>query len=320
MPTYPVTEPLDSGMLDVGYGQRIWWETAGNQNGKPAVLLHGGPGSGSSPRWRRWFNPERYLIVQFDQRQCGRSEPNAGASAKVDLSTNTTDHLIADIEMLRKALEIDAWLVWGGSWGTTLALAYAETHPRRVTEMILGSVTTTTNREVDWVTRQMGRIFPTQWDKFVHHLPEPERGGNLAAAYARLLQDPDPVVHQAAAAAWCKWEDTHVATVPGYQPDPRYQDPRFRLCLARLVTHYWANAAFRGDDELLDHVHRLGSIPGVLLHGKLDISSPLDIPWQLAREWPGAELVVIGDEGHHGGDAMTTATIAATDRFARRLA
>jgi proline iminopeptidase len=312
---YPVTEPFDTGLLDVGGGQRVWWEVAGNPQGKPAVLLHGGPGSGSSPSWRRWFDPERYLIVQFDQRQCGRSEPNAGDQAVVDLSSNTTDHLIGDMEQLRNQLGIDRWLLWGGSWGTTLALAYAQAHPDRVSEMILSSVTTTTGREVDWVTRQMGRVFPEQWWEFVAHLPEPERDGNLAVAYATLLQDPDPAVHEPAAAAWCRWEDTHVATVPGYKPDPRFEDPHFRRCFSRLVTHYWANAGFRKDGELLDGVRGLGRIPAVLIHGKLDLSSPLDIPWQLAQAWPDAELVVIGGEGHHGGDARTEALVAATDRF-----
>lgn len=313
---YAVTEPFATGLLDVGAGQRIWWEAAGNPDGRPAVLLHGGPGAGSSPRWRRWFDPERYLIVQFDQRQCGRSVPNAGAGTVVDLSENTTDDLISDIELLRTSLGIDRWLVWGGSWGTTLALAYAEAHPDRVTEMILASVTTTTSREVDWVTRQMGRVFPEQWREFVSLLAEPERAGNLAAAYARLLQNPDPAVHEPAAAAWCRWEDTHVATVPGFRPDLRYQDHRFRLCFARLVTHYWANAAFREDGALLAGARSLGHIPAVLIHGRLDMSSPLEIPWQLARVWPGAELVVVDNEGHHGGHGMTDATIDATDRFA----
>lgn len=316
MAEYPAIEPFDSGFLEIGDGHHVWWEAAGNPDGKPAVLLHGGPGSGSSPRWRRWFDPKQYLIVQFDQRQCGRSEPNAGDTAVVDLGENTTDHLISDIELLRSSLGVDRWLVWGGSWGSTLALAYAEAHPDRVTEMILGSVTTTTSREVDWVTRQMGRVFPEQWGEFVSLLPEPERAGNLAAAYARLLRDPDPAVHQPAAAAWCRWEDTHVATVAGYEPDPRFEDPRFRLCFARLVTHYWANAAFRDAGALLEGAALLGDIPAVLIHGRLDVSSPLDTPWQLAQVWPGAVLLVIDGEGHQGGYGTTEATIDATDRFA----
>jgi proline iminopeptidase len=317
MADYAITEPFDSGLLAVGDGQLIWWETAGNPTGKPAVLLHGGPGSGSFSRWRRWFDPDRYMIVQFDQRQCGRSEPNAGDRRGVDLSNNTTDHLIADIELLRSQLGIERWLVSGVSWGTTLALAYGVAHPDRVAEMILRSVVTTTNREVEWVTRTMGRLFPEEWSEFVSFLPESERADNLAAAYTRLLQDPDPAVHEPAAVAWCRWEDTHVAAVPGHDPDPRFEDASFRLCFARIVTHYWANGAFRDDGELIRSASRLGDIPGVLIHGRLDMSSPIDIPWKLARRWPGAELVVIDDEGHQGGSGMDEAMIAATDRFAR---
>ena len=316
MSAYSTSEPFGSGYLDVGDGQQIWWEASGNPKGKPALVLHGGPGSGLSPTRRSSFDPARYLIVQFDQRQCGRSEPNAGTDAAVDLARNTTDYLIADAELLRDHLLIERWMVWGGSWGTTLALAYAQSHPERVTEMILVSVTTTTAREIDWVTRQMGRLFPEQWTEFVSHLPISERDGNIAAAYANLLQDPDPTVHGPAAAAWCQWEDTHVATAPGHQPDPRFEDARFRLCFARLVTHYWSNEGFRKDGELLAGVRDLGHIPVVLIHGSLDVSSPLDVPWKLALAWPGAELVVIDNEGHSGGDAMAEAIVAATDRFA----
>jgi len=316
MADYPVTEPFDGGLLDVGDGNRIWWEVAGNPNGKPAVLLHGGPGSGSSPGWRRWFDPERYLIVQFDQRQCGRSKPHAGDSSVADLSANTTDYLIADMETLRTTLGLDRWLVWGGSWGTTLGLAYAAAHPTRVSETILSSVTTTTRREVDWVTSQMGRVFPQEWAEFIALVPEAAHTGDIAAAYTRLLRNPDPAVHEPAAAAWCRWEDTHVATVPGFEPDPRFEDAKYRLCFARLVTHYWANTGFRSDDELMLGARSLGDIPCVLIHGRLDVSSPLDIPWQLAQVWPGSELIVVGDEGHHGGDAMSGAITAAADRFA----
>jgi proline iminopeptidase len=313
--SYPVTETFDDGMLDVGDGHRVFWEVAGKPDGKPAVILHGGPGSGNSAGFRRMFDPERYLIVQFDQRQCGRSTPHA-AEPVVDLSTNTTQHLIADIEQLRRHLGINRWLVWGGSWGTTLGLAYAETHPKRVSEIVLASVVTTSRREVEWVTRAMGRVFPEQWERFRDHVPEADRDGNLAAAYARLLQAAEPAVHEPAAIEWCAWEDTHVATVPGFEPDPRYEDARFRLCFARLVTHYWANAAFLPDEALLDGADRLAGIPGVMVHGQLDISGPLDVPWQLAKAWLDAELVVIGSEGHVGGREMTDVIVDATNRFA----
>jgi proline iminopeptidase len=316
MHRYAVTEALDGGLLDVGDGHQVFWEIAGKPHGKPAVILHGGPGAALPARMRRLFDPDRYLIVQLDQRQCGRSTPHA-AEPVVDLSTNTTAHLIADMERLRHHLGIDRWLLWGGSWGTTLALAYAETHPERVTEMVLASIVGTSRAEVAWVTRDMGRVFPQQWEQFLDALPPAERGGDLSAAYARLLQDPDPAIHEPAAAAWCAWEDTHVATVPGHTPDERYEDARFRLCFARLVTHYWSNAGFLEDGALLRDAHRLSGIPVVMVHGQLDISGPLDIPWQLAKVVPGAELVVIGDEGH-GGTSSYDVVVATTDRFAGR--
>ncbi len=251
----------------------MFWEVAGNRDGKPALIVHGGPGAPLSSRARRMFDPDRYLIVQFDQRQCGRSTPHA-AEPVVDLSTNTTAHLIADVERLRQHLGIERWLLWGGSWGTTLALAYAEAHPERVTEMVLASVVGTSHDDVAWVTQAMGRVFPEQWEQFRDALPPAQRHGNLAAAYADLLQDPDPAVHQPAAAAWCAWEDTHVATVPDRRPDPRYEDPRFRLCFARLVTHYWSNAAFLEDGALVRDAHRLAGVPVVMVNGQLDISAP----------------------------------------------
>jgi proline iminopeptidase len=261
------------------------------------------------------FDPDRYLIVQFDQRQCGRSTPHASEPV-VDLSTNTTAHLIADMERLRADLGIERWQLWGGSWGTTLALAYAEAHPERVTAMILASVVGTSRAEVAWVTRAMGRVFPRQWEQFRDAVPATDRDGDLSAAYARLLVDPDPALHEPAAAAWCAWEDTHVATVPGHRPDPRYTDARFRLCFARLVTHYWSNAAFLDDGALVRDAHRLAGIPVVMIHGQLDISGPLDVPWELSRAIPGAELIVIGDEGHGGADATRAAILAAAQRLA----
>jgi proline iminopeptidase len=316
MSTFAATEPFDTGQLDVGDGHRLYWEVSGNPRGKPAIVLHGGPGGGSSPGFRRMFDPDAYLIVQFDQRNCGRSTPSA-SQPEIELSTNTTTHLVADCERLRTHLGIDRWLVWGGSWGTTLGLAYAEEHPGRVSEMVLASVVTTSHREVEWITRSMGRVFPEQWEAFRDGVPEAERDGNLAAAYSRLLHDPDARVRDEAARRWCAWEDTHVATYPGHRPSPRYDDPGFRLCFARLVTHYWSNAAFLGDGVLLDRVDRLAGIPAVLVHGRLDISGPPDIPWELSRRWADAELVLVDNAGH-GGETMMAPVVAATTRFAGR--
>ena len=222
----------------------------------------------------------------------------------------------SDCERIREHLGIDRWLVWGGSWGTTLGLAYAEAHPDRVTELILVSVVTTTRREVEWITRAMGRVFPEEWERFRDGVPEEDRDGDLSLAYSRLLESADADVRDRAAKAWCAWEDTHVATTPGYEPDPRYDDPRFRLCFARLVTRYWSNAAFLEDGQLLRDAHRLAGIPGVLINGRLDISGPTDIAWELARAWPDAELVIVGDAGHGAGDAGMEASLDAAERFA----
>ncbi|MFE9427575.1 prolyl aminopeptidase [Kitasatospora sp. NPDC006697] len=312
---YPPVEPYEQGVLDTGDGNLLHWEVCGNPAGRPAVVFHGGPGSGAGPFWRRLFDPAAYRVVLFDQRGCGRSTPDA-ADPETSLAANTTAHLIADAELLRERLGIGRWLVLGGSWGATLGLAYAERHPDRVSELVLFSVTNTTRREVAWVTREMGRVFPAEWARFRDAVPAAERDGDLAAAYARLLADPDPAVRERAAEEWCRWEDVHVSTQPGHRPDPRYRDPRFRLRFARLVTHYWANAAFLPDGALLREADRLAGIPGVLVHGRLDVSGPPDIAWQLAQRWPEAELVLIGGEGHGlSGQSTVSAVVAATDRF-----
>ena len=315
MDPYPVTEPFDGGLLDVGDGHAVHWEAAGNRRGTPALIVHGGPGAPMSARARRMFDPQRYLVVQFDQRQCGRSTPHA-ATPVVDLTTNTTTHLVADMELLREHLGIERWLLWGASWGTLLALTYAAAHPRRVRALVLVSVVGSHRADVAWVTRAMGKVFPAQWERFRDGVAPEDRDGDLAAAYARLLQDPDPAVHEPAAVAWCEWEDTHVATVPGYTHDTRYDDPRFRLCFARLVTHYWSNGCFVDDGAPLRDAPRLAGIPIVMINGQLDISGPLDNAWQLAKVLPDAELVVIDGEGHGGAGTTMDAILAATDRFA----
>ncbi len=318
MGLYPEIEPYDHGMPDVGHGNHVYWEACGNPVGKPAVVLHGGPGSGCAPGWRRYFDPSAYRVVLFDQRGCGRSTPHASDPA-VDLASNTTQHLVADIERLRQQLGIEQWLVFGGSWGSTLGLAYAENNPERVSEIVLFSVVTTTRREVEWVTRTMRRFFPAQWARFRDGVPPAERDGSLVEAYSRLLHDPDPAVRAKAAKDWCDWEDTHVAVRSGHRPNPRYEDPVFRMCFARLVTHYWRHAAWLEDGMLLREAGKLSGIPGVLVHGRLDVSSPPDIAWELAQAWPDAELALIDEAGHGSGDPGTTeALVTATNRFATR--
>jgi proline iminopeptidase len=311
---FPVPDPFDEGMLDVGDGHLVYWNVRGAPRGKPVVLLHGGPGSGSSPRTPGMFDPAKYRIVQFDQRNCGRSTPGA-ATDVVNFRHNTTAHLVADMERVRELLDIERWMVWGGSWGTTLALAYAQTHPDRVTEMILVAVVATSRADVEWITRSMGRVFPAEWQRFVEGVPEAERDGNLAAAYSRLLHSLDPTVCERAALAWCKWEDTHIATFPGATPSARYEDPAFRLSFARLVTHYWSNAGFLQEGQLLRDVDRISHVPALLVHGRFDISGPPDFPWKLAQRWPAAQLVLV-DEGHPGGDESVRLVMDAAARFA----
>ena len=315
---YPEIEPHGHGTLDVGEGNLMYWEVCGNPEGKPAVVLHGGPGSGCSPGMRRYFDPAAYRVVLFDQRACGRSLPHA-SDVSVDLMSNTTDHLIGDIEQLRKHLSIERWQLFGGSWGSTLGLAYAERYTERVSEMVMVSIVTTSRREVQWVTREAGRYFPEQWARFRDGVPQADRDGDLVAAYYRLLNDPDPAVREKAARDWCSWEDAHVAVRSDHRPDPRYDDPVFRMAFARLVTHYWHHAAWLEDGALLRDAGRLAGIPGVLVHGRIDVSGPLDIAWHLAQAWPGSELIVIDEAGHGARDpGVTEALLAATDRFARR--
>ncbi|WP_328988944.1 prolyl aminopeptidase [Kribbella sp. NBC_01245] len=313
---YPPIEPYETGMLAVGDGNEVYWEVCGNPDGKPAVVLHGGPGSGCTPGWRRFFDPAAYRVVLVDQRGCGRSTPHASEFG-VDLSVNTTHHLIRDLEQLREQLGIDRWLVLGGSWGATLGLAYAEAHPDAVSELVLFSVTNTTRREVEWITRDMGRVFPAEWARFRDGVPPDRRDGSLVDAYADLLADPDPAVREQAARDWCRWEDSHVAVHAGHQPDPRYDDARFRMVFAKLVTHYWRHAAWLPDGQLMHEATELAGIPGVLVHGRLDLSGPSDIAWQLAQVWPGAELYLIDEAGHGTCDPrMADTVLAALDRFA----
>jgi proline iminopeptidase len=316
-PRFPAIEPYDSGMLDVGDGHRVYWECCGNPHGRPALFLHGGPGSGCSANQRRFFDPGRYRIVLFDQRGCGRSRPLASAP-DADLSSNTTGHLIAVIELLREHLGIGKWTILGLSWGTTLGLAYAQAYPDHVDAVVLALVTTTSRREVRWLTDDVGRIFPQEWDRFAAAVPAEMHDVPLVDAYAALLFDSDPIVRERAASEWCRWEDTHVSLTPGHAPNPRFLDPEFRLLFSRLVTHYWRHAAFVEDEQLIRNASLLSGIPGVLIHGRYDVSSPLESAWRLSRRWATSELNVLGDAGHGGGDAFVAAIVDAVAHFASR--
>jgi len=253
--------------------------------------------------------------VVFEQRGYGRSRPLA-SDADADLTVNTTEHLVRDLERLREHLGITRWVVAGVSWGVTLGLVYGQRHPDRVQAMVLGAVTDGARRGTDWITREMGRVFPREWEEFRQPVPEPERDGDLAAAYARLLADPDPTVREAAARAWCTWEDTHVSLAPDWSPSSRYDDPAFRMVFARLVTHYWSRGCFLADGEVAAGMSRLAAIPAVLIHGRHDVSGPLDTAWRLHQAWPGSRLVVLDDAGHGGGSFPAEMT-AALDSFCR---
>jgi len=314
---YPETPPYEQGMLDVGDGHRVHWAAYGNPSGKPAAVVHGGPGSESSPGMARLFDPSRYRVVLFDQRGCGSSTPHASDPA-TDISQNTTAHLIADIQRLRAHLGVDRWLLLGGSWGSTLILAYAEQYPERVSEIVLNGVTTTRRSEIDWLYRGVGCFFPEAWERFRAGVPELERDGDIVAAYARLINSHDPDVRARAAADWCAWEDAVLSGEP-HGPATPYADraPAARIAFVRIASHYFAHGAWLEDGALLRDAHRLAGIPGVLLHGRHDLSSPPDTAWHLARAWSDARLTFVSDAGHKGSAALRELIITALDAFAR---
>ena len=315
---YPPTDPHRHGLLDVGDGNLVYWETRGNPSGKPALVVHGGPGSGCEGSTGRSFNPDRYRVVLFDQRGCGRSLPHASDPA-TDMSVNTTEHLLADIEKLREELGIERWLMFGGSWGSTLILAYAERHPDRVSEIVIPSVTMSRRSEIDWLYRGVGRFFPEEWERFRAGVPEAERHGDLLAAYARLMENPDAEVRAKAAANWLTWEDAVISQEPhGTRNAYSSRPPAAQLALVRICVHYFSHGAWLEEGVLLRDAHCLAGIPGVLIHGRLDMGSPLGTAWELHRAWPDARLVVIDDSGHTGSETMKNEIRQTLDRFTCR--
>ncbi len=310
---HPPITPFDSGWIRRPGGVRLYWEASGNPQGRPALYLHGGPGGGlGQGGYRRRFDPDRHLVVGLDQRGCGRSTPWA-VDDLAHLDDNTTPALVEDVEALREHLGVERWLVHGVSWGSTLALAYALAHPERVTELVLTAVTTGSRDEIDWITEGVGRIFPEAWARFAAAVPE---GVRVVEHYAAMLRDPDPGVRAAAADAWDEWESTHVSLDPAWAPGPMHEDARERANFATLVTHYWANDCFLADgDGILARAHELAGIPGVLIHGRHDVSGPAITPWRLHQAWPGSELHVVETEGH-GGEQEMELTRRAIDGFA----
>ncbi len=312
---YPPIQPFDTGFLTVPDGTQIYWELSGNPLGKPALFLHGGPGSGlGAGGYRSRFDPERYLVVGIDQRGCGRSLPLV-IDALDQLSSNTTQSVIADIEAVRANLNVDRWLVSGISWGTTLALAYALSHPDRVTELILAAVTTTSRAEVEWITETVGRLFPEAWSRFDAQSGR-QPGERVVEAYARRLAQSDEDERRRAAQQWDEWESVHISLDPNWSPGLLHEDPIRRLVFATLVTHYWAHDGFLPIGEsILERVAELAGIPAVLVHGRRDVSGPTITPWLLHQAWPASELIIIDSEGH-GGPLTTEAMCSASDTFA----
>ena len=308
---YPPIEPYRSGHLDVGDGHSIYWELCGNPEGKPAVFLHGGPGAGCSPDHRRLFDPERYNILLFDQRGCGRSTPHAS------LEANTTWHLVADMERLREMIGADSWLVFGGSWGSTLALAYAQAHPSRASALVLRGIFTMRQLEIDWFYQSgASYLFPDQWEKFLAPIPSEERG-ELVSAYLRRLTDPDPAIQLEAAKAWSGWEGATVRLLPDRKLVEAVTEDRYAIAIARIENHYMVNGGWFEEDQLIRDSSRLKSIPGVMVHGRYDCCTPVVTAWDLHRAWPEAELHIVPDAGHAFNEpGILDRLIEATDRFA----
>ena len=310
---YPPIEPFETGMLEVGDGHSIHYERCGTPGAKPAVFLHGGPGGGIDPDHRRQFDPERYDVLLFDQRGCGRSTPYAG------LEANTTWHLVADIELLREHVGVDEWLVFGGSWGSTLALAYAETHSSHVSELVLRGIYTCTQPELDWYYRfGVSEMHPEKWERFTSLIPEAERG-DLLAAYHRRLTGDDQELRIAAARAWSLWEGETITLLPEPKLSEQHDDPRFALAFARIETHYFINNCWLEPNQLLRDVGRLQGIPGTIVHGRYDMPCPARYAWQLHKAWPGSDFRLVEGAGHAFFEpGILDQLVRATDRYAGR--
>ncbi|MDD7961100.1 prolyl aminopeptidase [Microbacterium thalli] len=315
---YPEIEPYETGFLLAGDGQRVFWEQSGNPDGKPVVFLHGGPGGGTAPWHRRFFDPEAYRIILFDQRGCGRSTPHASDPA-AELRFNTTWHLVADLELLRRNFGIARWQVFGGSWGSTLALAYAQSHPEVVSELVLRGIFTLRRHELEWFYEGgAAALFPDLWEDYLAPVPVIERS-RMIEAYHRLLTDPDPAVHVPAAQAWTRWEASTVTL----RPDPELVDAmtasESATAFARIENHYFLHGGWLREGQLIADAAAgaLRGIPGVIVQGRYDACTPPMTAWDLHRAWPDAEFVMVDDAGHSAAEpGIAAALVAATDRFA----
>ena len=308
---YPPLDPFAHGLLDVGDGHSVYWERCGNPQGKPAVFLHGGPGSGCSPDHRRLFDPAKYCVTLFDQRGCGRSTPHAS------LEANSTWHLVDDIERLRVKFGHEKWLVFGGSWGSTLALAYAQTHAAHVSELILRGIFTLRREELRWFYQEGASwLFPDEWEYFVAPIAPADRH-DLMAAYHRLLTGPDAAAQVRAAVAWSQWEGRTITLLPDPTIDTAHSDPHYALAFARIENHYFMNHGFMDEGQLLRDAHKLHGIPGVIVQGRYDVCTPAKTAWDLHRAWPQAAFHLVDDAGHAFKEpGILDRLIRATDGFA----
>jgi proline iminopeptidase len=309
---YPPIAPYETGMLDVGDGHSIYYERVGKRGGKPAIFLHGGPGGGCSEKHRQLFNPEVYDVLLFDQRGCGRSKPYA------NLEANTTWHLVADIERLRKLVDVHKWQVFGGSWGSTLALAYAETHPDRVSELIVRGIYTTTNAELDWYYQYgVSEMFPDKWERFVAPIDPSERS-NFISAYRKLLTSSDKSLQLRAAKAWSLWEGETITLMPHEEYSATFAEDEFAIAFARIENHYFFHKCWLEDGQLLRDAHKLRGIPGSIIHGRYDMPCPARYAWELHKAWPDAEFHLIEGAGHAFSEpGILDQLICATDKFGR---
>jgi prolyl aminopeptidase len=309
---YPIQEPRRSGLLQVSELHQIYWEESGNPDGIPVIFLHGGPGAGASPQSRGFFNPKKYRVVIIDQRGCGRSLPYA------ETRENTTWDLVADIEKVREMLGIESWLVFGGSWGSTLSLAYAETHPERVRGLILRGIFLCRQLEIDWLNEAGGvsMVYPAQWQRYLAQVP-PEKHGELVQSYHALLNSPDRATALAAAKAWADWENYLVC----FEPQESDEDAEKSLAIARLENHYFVHLGWFGDGRgLLENAHKIRHIPTVIVQGRYDLCTPTRSAWDLKQALPEADLCII-QGGHAASEpALSAALVRATDEFAERLA
>ncbi|MBV2183476.1 MAG: prolyl aminopeptidase [Rhizobium sp.] len=308
---YPEIEPFETGFLDVGDGHTIYWERVGTRGGKPAVFLHGGPGGGTSPLQRRLFDPALYDVLLFDERGCGKSTPHAG------LDANTTWHLVADIERLRAMMGVEKWLVFGGSWGSTLALAYAETHPGHVSELVLRGIYTLTKAELDWYYQfGVSEMFPDRWEMFQAPIPEDERH-DMMGAYRRYLTGTDKKKQLECAIAWSTWEGATITLMPNPDYAAHFGEDDYAIAFARIENHFFVHAGWLEEGQLLRDADKLKDIPGVIVHGRYDMPCPAKYAWALHKAWPKADFHLVEGAGHaYLEPGILDQLIRATDRFA----